>query len=320
MGETYIYGVARIRAKEMNLLDASFMEQLLSAPDENSAVRMLRDRGWGDDGDATDAMLSKEEERTWDLMRELVSDMSVFDVFRLETDFHNLKAAVKESLRGGEHPGIFIQKGTIPAEKIEDIVQRRAYSELPESMASAAEEAVRVLLETRDGQLCDTIIDRAAMQAIRQAGLASKSRILALFGESTAAVGDIRVAVRGMRTGKDLTFMNRAMAACSTLDISELSSAAAAGQDALYAYLKKTPYAGAVPELQRSSADFERWCDDVIIDAIRPERFNSFGIDPLAAFILARRYEIRSVRIILTAKHNSLPADEIRGRIRKTYV
>ena len=65
---------------------------------------------------------------------------------------------------------------------------------------------------------------------------------------------------------------------------------------------------------------FERWCDNRIIEAIRPQKYNSFTIGPLVAYVLARQNEIKTVRIILTGKLNHLPDDAIRERVREMYV
>ena len=54
--------------------------------------------------------------------------------------------------------------------------------------------------------------------------------------------------------------------------------------------------------------------------AIRPQIHNPFGLGPLAAFILARDNEIKTVRMILAGKRNKLSADMIRERVRETYV
>jgi V/A-type H+-transporting ATPase subunit C len=44
------------------------------------------------------------------------------------------------------------------------------------------------------------------------------------------------------------------------------------------------------------------------------------NISPLAAYILARENEIKSVRILLSGKINDLPEDSIRERLREMYV
>ena len=73
-------------------------------------------------------------------------------------------------------------------------------------------------------------------------------------------------------------------------------------------------------ELKKSLAAFERWCDNRMIRTIKPEIHNPFGIGPLAAYILARDNEIKTVRIILAAKRNDLPEEMLRERVREMYV
>ncbi len=179
---------------------------------------------------------------------------------------------------------------------------------------------MRVLLQTRDGQRCDCIIDRAAMTAIRAAGHRSKSELLRDYGELTAAMGDIRIAVRSIMTGKDGSFLKEALAPCDAFDTERLAQAAVQGKEALFDYLENTEYAGAGEAIGTSYAAFEKWCDDQLIEKIRPQLSNPFGPDPLAAYYLARRMEIKSVRMILAGLHNGLSESEIRERVRKTYV
>ena len=57
------------------------------------------------------------------------------------------------------------------------------YEHLPGHMQAVAQEAKELLLKTQDGQLCDITIDRAALTAIREAGIASKEKLLEEYGE-----------------------------------------------------------------------------------------------------------------------------------------
>ena len=72
--------------------------------------------------------------------------------------------------------------------------------------------------------------------------------------------------------------------------------------------------------MKESLSAFERWCDNLMIRRIRPQLHNAFGLGPLAAYILARENEIKSVRIVLSGKKNELPEESIRERVRETYV
>ena len=77
----YLYEVARIRTKELSLLSADFFEQLLSAPDYETCIRLLKEKGWEGGQDDWEEMLARERRKTWELMEELLGDTSVFNVF-----------------------------------------------------------------------------------------------------------------------------------------------------------------------------------------------------------------------------------------------
>ncbi|MCR4587103.1 MAG: V-type ATPase subunit [Lachnospiraceae bacterium] len=320
MSENYIYAVARIRSKELTLLSESFMEQLISCKNEGECMKLLNEKGWGTPEMTSEEIFAGEHQETWELIEELVDDMSIFDVFRYSNDYHNLKAAVKETCIAGEHPGIFTEDGTIAAETIMKALETKEYELLPERMQKLAQDAVEQLLHTRDGQLCDCMIDQAALTAIRQAGKATGEELLSQYGELTVVSADIKTAVRAARTGKDRAFLERSIAPCDTLNTEELIEASLEGFDAICNYLEKTKYSDAVEELKKSAAAFERWCDNLMIRAIKPQLYNPFGVGPLAAYILARENEIKTVRIILSAKRNELSEDVIRERVREMYV
>ena len=321
----YVYAVARIRSKELSLLSGAFLDQLTAAKDYDECIQLLMEKGWGDDSTASaEELLALEREKTWGLISELVEDVSVFDVFLYGNDYHNLKAAIKEAVKaertGHDYPGIYIDQGSVDVKLIRDSIQNREFQNLPEPMRAPAEEAYKALLHTQDGQLCDIIIDKAALDAIHHAGKSSGNEFLKLYAELTVAAADIKTAVRASRTGKDRAFLEQALAPCDTLDITRLAQAAIEGVDAIGIYLESTTYADAVEELRRSPSAFERWCDNLMIRKIKPQQYSPFGLGPLAAYILARENEIKSVRIVLSGTLNHLPEESIRERVREMYV
>lgn len=317
----FVYAVARIRSKELGLLSASFMEQLLTAKDEKEGLRLLNERGWGKDGQNAAEMLKEEQTKTWELMAELMGDqVSLLNVFRYENDFHNLKAAIKNACSEQKIDGIFVDGGTLPADRIRTAAENQDFSALPEPMAEAGKEASELLLKTGDGQLCDCVLDRAALEMMREAGEASAEEVIRDYAELRCASADIKIAVRSCATGKDRAFMERALTECRSLSKTQLMDAAVIGLEAICSYLEHTSYAAAVEELKKNASAFERWCDNALIQSIRPQLYRSFGPGPLAAFLLARENELKTVRIILSGKKNQMPEQMIRERVRETYV
>ncbi len=322
MEEQYTYAVARIRAKELTLLNKQDLEQLLSAKDYDDALRTLSDKGFGDGEHFanTEELLSYETQKTWKLIAELVKDMSVFDVFLYANDYHNLKAAVKAVITSVKTDKLFIKNGTVDPEVILEAVKKRDYQLLPEHMREVAQEAVSVLLKTRDGQECDILIDKASLNAVRRAGRESKNAMIDRYSELIVALTDIKIAVRASRVKKPAAFIKRALAPCDTLNVDSMTAAAAKSEADLYEYLSLTEYSDVVEEIKESMSAFEKWCDNRIMTHIKEQKRNPFTIGPLAAYILARDNEIKAVRIILSGKQNSLKDSSVRERLRDLYV
>lgn len=317
----YTYAVARIRSKELELLDHQVLEQLLSCKKYEDCIRILREKGWGrEEKESAEQILSVEREKIWEVIGQLVEDMSVFDTLLFENDFHNLKAAIKQVYTNSEFSNIYINKGTVSAKAIYQSVKEHDFSKLPDHMRECASEAFEVQLHTGDSQLSDVIVDKAALESIYKKGKESGIPLLEEYAELKVATANINIAIRSVKTGKSIEFLRRAFAKCDTLDEQKLITATLAGLEAIYEYLENTKYSNAIPAIKDSASAFERWCDDFIIDHIRPQKSNPFTIAPLAAYILARENEIKTVRILLSGKRNSLNEETIRERLREMYV
>ena len=213
-----------------------------------------------------------------------------------------------------------MEGGTIEPKRIKEAVSSGDFSSLPDSMAEPGKRALDTLLHYHDGQLCDVIIDKACLTEIKAASKRNKNDLIRRYGELTVALADIKCAVRGAKTGKDMAFFEETLADCDTLDVTRLKESASLGMDDIYDYLENTSYKEAVGALKQSFFAFEKWCNDALMDSIRPEKAHPFTIGPLAAYILARESEISSVRVILTGKETGLPDQMIRERISRTYV
>ncbi len=321
MSDDYIYAVARIRCRELSLLSRQDIDQLLSCRSYRECLRVLGDKGWGTGTDiSAEALLTSEEEKTWAFIRELTDDLSPFDVLLYPTDYNNLKAAVKCVVTDTEPVNVFLPGGTIEPETMIRCVRENDFSSLPPAMAEAAGNAYHTLLQTQDGQLCDVILDRACLLGVLEEGRAGKSQVLKEYAELLAAISNIKVAVRACKTGKSRAFLDSALVPCASLDIDTLAKAACTDLGSIFAYLSTTPYAEAAEQIKASYSAFEKWCDDKVISLIKEQKTNPFTIGPLFAYVLARRNEIASVRIILSGKLNELDDSMIRERVRDMYV
>ncbi len=318
----YIYAVARIRVKEKSLLNDTDISQMAGMQDDKSVLSYLEDKGWGDSSSSGDAekVLLAEEKKTLELMKELKLDLSALELLSYPNLYHNLKAGIKEHCTSETNEQAFYPHEKYNREEILRILQDQDYKALPAHMRDAAERALSVMLETRDGQKCDVIIDRACLDAMSAAGKKQKNRLLRDYVESTVAVTDIKIAVRSLKTGKSAAFLKEALCPCDLLDVRLLAVAAAEHEESLHTFLETHGFREASEALKESPSAFERWCDNRLIETIRPQKTNSVSMGPIIAFYLAKLNEIKTVRIILTAKANGFSEEETRQRVREMYV
>ena len=321
VSQDFTYAVSRIRMKETKLLTRKDIDRLIAQQDYPSVITALAEFGYNCEKtkDSSD-ILAEELEKLWSLMEELVEDMSVFDVFRIQNDYHNLKVSVKAVYSDKTVSSMLISGGTIEGEIIYQCVKNRDYKVLPEILAQTAQKALNIILKTGDGQLCDTVIDKASLDALADIRGNSLYEVLKDYAELYIASANIKIAVRGSKLNKNLEFFRQALAECLTLNKELLAKSAAKGFDEVCAYLSKTKYKDALDYMKTSVASFEKWCDDLLIKDMKKQKSDPFTIGPLVAYIIAKQNEIKAIRLILIAKLNRLDDSKINERIREMYV
>jgi len=317
----YIYAVARVRGAELGLLDEAALDQLAAVSSAEDVLQLLREKNYGlDDEDTADTILQGERKKLWDFIDEIVPDKNMLEVFRISADYNNVKAAIKESVLNFRYPGIYIQEGNVDAELVKKAVQERNYRDLPGDMPEIAEAAHDVFLRTGDGQLCDIMVDKACMEQMLKAAEESGNEVILEYAQLYTAAADIKLAVRAQKTGKNREFLQDALCDVDILNMNQLMQAAQNSFDAICSFLESTDFSEGAGELRKSPAAFEKYCDDLLMDRMRAQLYNSFGFGPIAAYILAKENEMKTVRIILSGKQNGFSEAMIRERMRESYV
>lgn len=318
----YTFAVARIRANETRLLGQNEMEQLIAAPDLRAALQMLADQGWETQGALEDPndMLRRQAQQLWQLLMEVAPDPRELSFLAAKNDFHNLKAALKSLVSDQAPEPYWMLPNTVSVEIIWEAVSARKFHLLPAEMQRPAREAYDLLVRASDGQRADILLDRAALETLKSRAEATGSDFAKRLAELQCATADLKIALRAALTGRSDGFLQDALCECGTLRKSTLIAAAGRGVQELLQALAETPYADCVPAFSKSFAAFEKWCDDLLLAQLDAARRVSFGLAPLAAYFVARDTEIKNVRILLSCKRLGMPAEQIRERMRESYV
>lgn len=311
MGNTsYASAVAAVRAMENSLLTHSDIEQLIASKSKAEYNSLISAKG------SEQATL----EDVWEMLRAYAPNDRELEILLYKNDFHNLKAALKAVISGKEPQHYFIRPTNLDLDKLVDAIKSKEYENLPEYIRKTAQEAYELLTRTLDGQLSDSVIDTAALEAMQRAAYRHGGEFMRRYAEMTALYADIKTAYRCALMKKPKSFIENAVCGTSELDKDSLVRAALEGVDGLFAYLENTQYSEAAKLLRESPAKFEKLCDDEMIELAQTARMTAFGTEPLAAYYLAKEAEIKNLRIISVCKESGTDRETITERMRKLYV
>lgn len=321
MQKQYIYEVARVRAKEMDLFSLQDIRTLLSCSSLESCFSFLKDHSWGDDScNTVEDFIDFQTNAVWDLVKELTPDEVVFNLYKFPNDYNNLKTAIKYLVNDQEIAHMFFKISTVNPNDILEAIELKKFEKLPEHMRKTAKEARAALFETTDAQLCDSIIDKGLLDAMADLAKKSKNKLCQEYVKIHADIANIKIAVRGCRMGQPLSFFEKSLARCGTLDVDRLAENASKSMDDICDYIYFTNYKDIIPTLKKSMAKFEVLCENFINALMREQKSNSFTVSPIFAYVYAKFNEIKNVRTILISKEGNISDEIIEERLRDTYV
>lgn len=311
----YTYAVARIRANEAKLLSQQQLSSVIAAPTFDEALRRVSDLGYDTDGGYIRA-LDKRARAVDELVFGIVPDKSMLDSLIIKNDFANLKLCLKALVCGKSTDGLLTTPSVYDPEEIKKYVFERKNDKLPECMRHTDRSGYRILTQTRFAQLADSVIDRAAMEQTLLFAAKADNDVMREVAEAFVALTDIKVLYRTIKAKKEESFMLRAVAECADFDKKDIVRAAAKGEESFFEFLSHTPFAKTAQSLKVSPAEYEKKSDEYILGVLDRVKNDPFGIAPIVAFRFAANTELINLRIILSAKHNGMPEDSIRERVR----
>ncbi|MBQ8582799.1 MAG: V-type ATPase subunit [Ruminococcus sp.] len=310
MGTEYASAVAAVRAMECSLLSPADIEQLIGADSAEEFNGLL------------DAKKSAQSSLTevWEMLRSYAPDNEELKILLYRNDFHNLKAALKSVISGRNAEDYFVYPSNFEPKLASEAFAAKDYAELPEYMRKTASEAYELLTETMDGQLSDSFIDKAALTAMLTAADKCRSSFIKKYAELMAVCADIKIAYRCALMGKSRKFAESALCGTEKLEKDTLAEASVEGIETLLSYIEEQDLEEAAEALRESPAQFEKWCDDVLMELAETARSSPFGYEPLAAYYIAKEAEIKNIRIIKVCRESGSDKNTVMERMRRLYV
>lgn len=333
----YMYGSARVRAMENNIVGRERLGVLVDAKTTDEAMAKLAEYGIAPD--KQDAMSVSGEERSkaredmllsvlksaYDTVSSVCPDPSVFTWLRYPYDCNNIKAAIKCFIRNIDPSDMLFDFGSVPADKVKECVSTGDYTVLPKNMAAAAIEAREEFAKTKDPRCIDTVLDKACYADMLE-NAAMSDDLFVDWVKAKIDLTNIMITLRIIRMRSGVVGRMMLESVCldgGSFDKDFFLGIYDGGEDALWDALFVTEYASlatAASESDGSLATLERSADDLWMQKIKDAKWMPFGAPVLAAFLVGHEYEVKNIRMILAAKDAGLSSEIIRGRLRESYV
>ena len=204
-----------------------------------------------------------------------------------------------------------------------DAVEHRIMKELPAWLQEPAAKAYDLLAHTGDARAADAVLDKAVMLEMLRQSEGFRSKFLKEYFRTEVFYHNIKIALRGARTGADRHYYKSAMPRFEGFDRDKIVQAALKGHDALVDMLSKLSDYGckqAMEQYKSSPSAFEKFVDDRLMMLAKEScKRTSEGAEPLLGYYLGEEAQNKVLHIIYSGVKTGADTEIIRERLREIY-
>lgn len=339
--DDYLYGSARLRALERNIIGSELCARLCEAEGEEFTRQLCELLGISGEDELEDALKSRLEE-AYALTASLLPERNrrILDIYRCPYDCHNLKYILKCEVRGRDPSPGLSACGTVHPDIVTETLHRdgiEALGELyPANMGEAIYEARERMAQTRDPQTVDFILDaacfadmkeaadetgvpfisKAAARRTDQANLMTALRISRMTGDPRYRAETFTKAF--LPGGKATAAPDGLLAVLTSDDID--TGGKADGELARAAGLTGAALTDFTEAAAVSPGAAERVLEDRLSAEFSSTRYKLAGAEVYAAYLNEVETSVKNLRIIAAGKHARSDPQQIRERLRACMI
>ena len=324
-----VYSNARVRVMENTFLNQEKFNRLVYSESVDEAMRVLQESNYGggtiaENGDY-EKILRAEEDKVSAFMAESMPAGCGMESFLMKQDYHNAKALTKAKYMRIENADFMLApEGTVEISLLEECVKADTYTRLPALMAKALSD---IDLARANGdkspRTIDVTLDKACYTDVLRVAKAGKQKTVIRYWTACVDFANITTFIRSRKEGEELRNFRKAFIEGGEIPLSTYEAAYDGTDEAVAEKFRYTSYGKIVYEAFSGEAGamvaFERAQDNYLLDIFKRDRTDIFSISPLAGFYVAKKQEIKVVRMILICVKNHVDTTQIKARLRDYY-
>ena len=339
--EEYAFANGSVKSLEKGLLNKDILDRLIKSGDIVSALKILSESDLNDYSFDLDNpsdfenSLNKELLHTYDIIKS-ISQVSTFNflyfTFASKYDFHNIKILIKSKyLKKDISNELLSPIGTIEIEKLNLAIKDEKYENIPDSFEFLIKKTFSEYNKFKDPEMIDFVLDKERyvmiFNKIREIEIIEAEELfLKSFININIDLNNIINCIRVKIRGEKKAFIKEFLIPEGDFKIEKIIEIYDSPFSSWFEKLIHTDYKNIVEtgvnyfQKNNSLMELERLRDNFILNFSKIGKCITFGIEPIVGFITAKENDIKNIKIILSGKLNKLSPDQIKERVRDTYV
>jgi V/A-type H+-transporting ATPase subunit C len=319
----YAYSTAKARALWAEMLNQAFLQDMANAPSFEQVVDLLSATDYALPSgvkslNEIEKALLGQRTSVRNLSEKLILDKVIIELFKARDDFANMRLLLRRTLTEKPIGSDYSSEGNVAPELFEEIFELEKYELLPDFLQPAVEQGILAYYHYKDIRHIDYAMDRAQAQYnLETAQKLNNTFLISLF--------NVQIDLTNIKTMLRLKFTETeerdVFLPGGFLEHERFKYGIDADYDALGQLFYATPYNKIVEtsvnylSSENSFIKAEQQCESYISEFLLTTQIITAGPQPVIAYLLEKEMEIRTVRLILTAKKNSLEPKLILDRI-----
>ncbi len=328
--EKFIRASITTRVYEKNLLTSEHLKRIIDTDNLEEALSSLNDTKYGeliqkiDRPEDYEKVLSQMLLDSYKAMIKISPDENLVHYLEEKYNFHNLKVLVKELIQDADYSLIYIDIGKIDLVKIkrnlkEDLIDDDRY-------LSYAKKALDLYKENKDPQDIDLSLDKDFYEKLLEDSENLDYESLINFTKERIDLTNLKTLLRIKGQGQSVDLLEKALIDGGNIDKNLFRDSLNADKNSysnlffkekIYPQVKKSMEEN---DLNKAMQKLEKVIDNHLMDFAKESKKVSYGPEIIMGYLISREMEIKNLRIILTAKLNSLSREFMEERMRDLYV
>jgi len=318
----YAFATAEVRALEMAMLSRAVLLDMANSDNFDQAADLLSGTEYALPGQKSfievERTLHQRRTDVREFFAAMMLDEAIVGLFKARDDYANLRLALRRTLTDKPIGTDYSDQGAVSPDIFEEVFEAENYQLFPPYMQQAVDAAVLAYYQKKDIRQIDYAIDAAqATHNLATARDLNSAFLTGLF-KMQIDLTNIRTMFRLKLTESD---DRKVFLEGGFVETDRFRHALDLGYEALAPLFFVSPYqriveAGAAYlASNKSFLKLEQQCEEHLTGFLKSTVQITAGPQPIIAYLLIKENEIRTVRLILTAKKNALDTKLILDRI-----